>query len=607
MERLNAWIGAHGAQALMAWLLAFTAAAALTPVVIKIARAKGLVARPSADRWHRTPTALFGGVAIFGAAMVAAFVHLPLSGEFRGVALGGALIFAVGLYDDRYPLKPSTKFIAQLVAACLFTAVFYNTYPPELPWLVPFAMLWIAGITNAFNLLDNMDGLSAGVATIVSLMMATHAAMMGDTGVALCALVLAGASGGFLVYNFNPAKIFMGDCGSMFLGYTLACLSLMGSSGLLSGNLFTALLLPTLVLATPLFDTIFVSVNRILHGRPISQGGRDHTSHRLVLLGLSERRAVFYLYGITLWFGLIALWGAQYRDLWGTLSITVLSLAALLVFGQFLGEVQTYSDEEYEKARHRVLKQGGTTALSRVIMHKRRFAEALLDFGLICACYTGAFLLKFDGVLDGETSRVIALTLPYAAACQMMAFAGAGLYRGLWRYATISDLGNLLRGVLLGTLAWSLLIWWLRPVEWFPRSTPFTYATLLLVTAGGMRLGLKALRYHFALNHGEAGRRVLVVGAGDAGELAVREMINNKSLQLMPVGFVDDDPQKHRASIHGVRVLGSRSQLLPLIEQLKIDEVVIAMPSVGNGVVNDVMQICERQGIQYREVRGVIL
>lgn len=606
MESVEQWLLLYGYEALGALLCAFVASLIFTPLVIKVARQNGLVATPSADRWHSKPTALFGGVAIFAAAVASSLFFLKSGPQFLGVSCGAVIIFIAGVYDDRHPLKPSAKFVIQLVAACLFTALFYKTNPPELLWLVPFAILWITGITNAFNLLDNMDGLSAGVATIVALMMAVNAAMSGDSGVAIAALIIAGASGGFLVYNFNPAKIFMGDGGSMFLGYTLACLSLMGSSGLLSGNLFTALILPTLVLATPLFDTVFVSVNRVLHGRPISQGGRDHTSHRLVLLGFTERRAVLYLYGITCWFGLIALWGIARRDLWLTAILTLISFAALLVFGQFLGEVQTYSEEEYERARQKTRAQGTKTVLSRAILHKRRFVEALLDFGLICACYAGAFLLKFDGQLPPEQARVLALTLPYVAACQMVAFAVTGLYRGLWRYATVSDLGAVARGVFFGTLAWWLLLEFVQPVDWFPRSTPLIYSTLLLVAAGGMRLGLKALRYHFALCNDRA-RRVLIIGAGDAGELAVREMLNNKALQLLPVGFVDDDPRKHRASIHGVRVLGSRAQLVPLMEQFKIEEVIIAMPSVGNGAVRDVMDKCDSMGIQYREVRGVIL
>lgn len=606
MEKIEQWLAFHRYEALGAWLCAFVASLLFTPVVIKIARQKGLVAKPSADRWHSKPTALFGGVAIFAAAVTASLFFLHSESQFTGVLCGAVIIFVAGVYDDLHPLKPSTKFVIQLVAACLFTAIFYKTNRPELPLLIPFAILWITGITNAFNLLDNMDGLSAGVATVVSLMMAANSMMAGDSGVAISSLILAGAAGGFLVFNFNPAKIFMGDGGSMFLGYTLSCLSLMGSSGILSGNLFTALILPTLVLATPLFDTVFVSVNRVLHGRPISQGGRDHTSHRLVMLGLTERRAVLYLYGITFWFGLIALWGIQLHDLWLTSILTLLSFAGLLVFGQFLGEVQTYSDEEYERARLKARELGTKTVLSRAILHKRRFVEALLDFGLICACYMGAFLLKFDGNLPPEQARVMALTLPYVAGCQMVAFAACGLYRGLWRYATVSDLGALARGVFLGTFAWWLLLEFVQPTDWFPRSTPLSYSTLLLVAAGGMRLGLKALRYHFALRNDRA-RRVLIVGAGDAGELAVREMLNNKALQLLPVCFVDDDPRKLRASIHGVRVLGSRAQLVPLMEQLKIEEVVIAMPSVGNGAVRDVVEKCESQGINYREVRGVIL
>lgn len=606
MRFVEVWLATDGRAAMAAWLCAFAAALALTPVVIKVARRQGRVAKPCADRWHTKPTALFGGIAIFSAATLSAFFFLPIGGDFRGVALGALIIFAAGVYDDLHPLRPSAKFVIQLVAACLFTAIFYKAHPPQLIWMVPFAILWIAGITNAFNLLDNMDGLSAGVATVVSLMMAINALLMGDTNVAIAAMVLAGAAGGFLVYNFNPAKIFMGDCGSMFLGFTLACLSLMGSSGLLSGNLFTALLLPTLVLATPLFDTIFVSVNRVLLGRPISQGGRDHTSHRLVLLGLSERRAVCYLYGITLWFGLIALWGAQHNDLLLPLVLTVLSFAGLLVFGQFLGEVETYPEEEYERARQRARAQGSKTVLSRVILHKRRFVEALLDFVLICACYAGAFLLKFDGELSGEEARILALTMPYFAASVMVTFALTGMYRNLWRYATVSDLGAIARAVIAGALIACLLMEIFKPASWFPRSVPFNFVALLMLAACGVRLGVKSLRYHFALRN-DRGRRVLVVGAGDAGELAVREMLNNKNLKLTPIGFVDDDPSKQRASIHGVRVLGSRAQLLGLVERHKIDEIVIAMPSVGNGAVRDVVEKCESLGIEYREVRGVIL
>jgi UDP-GlcNAc:undecaprenyl-phosphate GlcNAc-1-phosphate transferase len=605
------WLLAHAGNALGGLLSAFLIALVLTPLVIKVARLRGLVAKPNAERWHKAPTALFGGVAIFFAVLLAALLFLPDKRPFLGLGAGAIFIFVVGVWDDLRPLRPAHKFVAQLIAACAFTAIFYgtdilgSTRPPTFMWLMPLAIVWIVGITNAFNLLDNMDGLSSGVATCVATLMALHAALVGDTNVAYGALVIAGAAAGFLVYNFNPAKIFMGDCGSMFLGFSLSCLTLMGESRLLSGNLFTALVLPTLALATPVFDTVFVSVVRFLNGRPISQGGRDHTSHRLVLLGLSERRAVCYLYGITLWFGAVALWGATIKNPLATITITVLSAIALLVFSLFLAEVQTYSEEEYEKARAKRQAQGGKTVLSRVTMHKRRFVEAFMDFGLICACLIGAFLLQYEGDLS-EHARALAIAVPYVIACQMAAFYWVGLYRGLWRYVTISDLGAALRGVFWGTLSAGLFIAFIAPYK-TAAETLIIYAVLLVVAVCGMRLGLKALRYYFALKWRDGLRRVLIVGAGDAGELAVREMFNNQSLQLQPVGFLDDDPAKQQAKIHGVQVLGTRRHLLDVVQKFNVDEVIIAMPSIGNGAVQEVVDACRNNDIDFREVRGVIL
>jgi UDP-GlcNAc:undecaprenyl-phosphate/decaprenyl-phosphate GlcNAc-1-phosphate transferase len=599
------WLKVNRWNATMAFLVTFVAALAFTAIVIKVARARGLVAKPSSERWHRQPTALFGGVAIFLASLLSALLWLPLTPGVLSLGIGALIIFGVGVYDDLRPILPAHKFVAQLVAACFFVATFYSmTQPPDYVWLIPFAILWIVGMTNAFNLLDNMDGLSAGVAALAAALMAAHAVVAGDTTVAFSALILSGTAAGFLVFNFNPARIFMGDCGSMFLGFSLACLTLMGRSELLSGNLFTTLLLPTLALATPIFDTLFVTCVRMLHGRSISQGGRDHTSHRLVMLGLSERRAVCWLYAVTLWFGLVGLWGYIAQNVLAAIVVTVLSAIALLVLGVFLAEVQTYAEDEYElaRARHRRDK----AVLSRIILHKRRFVEALLDFGLICACWIAAFLLRFDGQLN-EYTYTMSVALPYVAACQMTAFHALGLYRSLWQYVTISDISAAGWGVVVGTLASAVMIACFAPLKAFPWSTLVIYGVLLLLAVVGLRVGLRVLRFHFALRWREGLKRVLVIGAGNAGELAVREMLHNRALHLQPVGFLDDDPAKQRATIHGVRVLGPRSQLLDVVQKMNIDEVIIAMPSIGNGVVQEVIDTCGEHGIHHREVRGVIL
>ena len=594
----------------LAWVVSFVLAVGATLVVMRVARAKGLVAKPSSERWHKKPTALFGGVAIFVAAMVCALFFLPAHPAWIGLGLGASFIFAVGVYDDLHAMVPAKKFIAQLIGACVFLALYYGgngmAEQPMSPWMFPLAIVWIVGITNSFNLLDNMDGLSSGIATIAALLMTAQAMVSGNATVAIASVILAGAASGFLVFNFNPARIFMGDCGSMFLGFCLACLTLLGQSEILSGNLFTTLLLPTLVLATPIFDTIFVSTVRLLNGRKVSQGGRDHTSHRLVVLGLSERRAVCWLYGITLWFGLVGLWGYMTRNPWAGLAVTLVSAIALLVLGVFLAEVQTYAQEEYDAARERRQKSGGNTVLSRMISHKRRFVEAFLDFALICACWIAAFLLRFDGEL-GSYVRTLSVGLPYIVACQMTAFYAFGLYQTLWQYVTTGDLRAATLGVAVGGAVASLLILLVAPIAAFPWSVMIIHSVLLLLSLTGVRVGLKMLRFHFAHQWRSGHKRVLVVGAGSAGELAVREMLHNQALQLQPVGFLDDNPSKKGARIHGVRVLGPRSQLIQIVDEMNIDEVIIAMPSVGNGVVQEVLERCDQHGIETRQVRGVIL
>jgi FlaA1/EpsC-like NDP-sugar epimerase len=322
------------------------------------------------------------------------------------------------------------------------------------------------------------------------------------------------------------------------------------------------------------------------------------------MLGLSERRAVCWLYAITLWFGLIALWGAVAKNPLLTIAVTVVSALALIVLSVFLAEVQTYSEMEYARARANL--RGEKAMLSRMIYYKRHFVEAFLDFGLICACWITAFILRFDADITKYT-QILSLTLPYIAACQVAAFYFVGLYNGLWRYITVSDVRAAFLGVFFGTVAASALIVMFAPISAFPWSVMVIYALLALLATTGLRFGLRALRFHFAARWREGCKRALVVGAGDAGELAVREMLHNKTLQLQPVGFLDDDPSKHRASIHGVRVVGSRNQLLEVVEKMNVDEVIIAMPSIGNGVVQEVVDLCQANGIEHRQVRGVIL
>lgn len=606
MEQLLAWSQVHLQLAIASLVFTLGLSLGLTRLVIFIAQRNGLLAKPRPERWHCQPTALFGGVAIFASASLGWAVFLPPSRGIYALVIGAIFLFLSGFYDDVKELRPAHKVIPQFIVASVFTALFYQQIAPQYVWVIPFAIFWIVGITNAINLLDNMDGLAGGVSLICSLLMAAHAAWMGDTTVAFGALILASAAGGFLFFNFNPARVFMGDCGSMFLGFSLACLSLMGKSGLLSGNLFTALLLPTLVLATPVFDTFFVAVVRFINGRPISLGGRDHTSHRLVLLGLTERVAVMWLYAITVWFGVIALWGSITQNWMGTVVLTVFSWVALLVLGIFLAEVETYSEAEFQAYRGVREARKGKVVLSRVIRYKRRVVEAVLDFAAICGCWIASFVLRHDGDL-GPFATDMSTAMPYVVACQLGAFYASGLYRNTWRYVTIYDLGSIFRAVAIGSLVLWPVLEFLAPVKHVSGYLLLLNALLLLLVVSGIRLAFKALRFHFSLKGRDGMRRVLVFGASDVGELAVREMLGNKDLLLQPVGFVDDDPSKMSMSIHGVKVLGNSRNLLELVHSHRIDEVVIAMSAANHDKGREVERLCRGEGVECREVRGIML
>src|SRR3954452_12975897 len=290
-------------------LTAFAAASIATPAVRAVARRFGAVAMPRADRWHRKPTAMMGGIAIFIAVMTTLLVLVPQRREAWVVLGASTLLFAVGLIDDFLHVKPYQKLIGQVAGA---GAVIY--YGLVLPWTAsaPINMMitfvWLIGITNAINMLDNMDGLSAGIAAIAGAFLGINFFLNGQFNEALMLAAFAAALIGFLLYNHSPASIFMGDCGSLFIGFFLASTALLsGSGGGRSRSLLAVLAVPVLVLCVPIFDTTFVTLMRKMAGRAASRGGRDHTSHRLVALGLTEKHAVWMLYAFSISAGCLAL------------------------------------------------------------------------------------------------------------------------------------------------------------------------------------------------------------------------------------------------------------------------------------------------------------
>jgi len=305
----------------------------LTFAVRAFARRFNFVAKPKADRWHKKPTAMLGGAAIFLSTVSVYIAFAPKTFESLTVITAAAFLFFIGLVDDVINIKPYQKLIGQL-----FGAVFVVGFGLKLPltgfelidiWITIF---WIIGITNAINLLDNMDGLAAGISAIAAISLGLSFWVNGQPSETLVISIFVGSLLGFLIFNFNPASIFMGDCGSMFVGFLLSTSVLLGQIGGRSRSVMTILAVPVLILFVPIFDTTFVTVLRKLWGRKASQGGRDHTSHRLVALGLSERNAVLMLYGFAICAGLLSLAISQLdATKSGTIDISTTALAARLV------------------------------------------------------------------------------------------------------------------------------------------------------------------------------------------------------------------------------------------------------------------------------------
>ncbi len=280
-----------------------------TPLARRVARRTGMMDIPNARKVHTKATPLLGGVVIYLAFLGALllFANKFYVSQVVGIFLGASLASFLGLWDDRFTISPYAKLVGQVLAALILVVSGVKVDLFHRLWLDgTLTVLWVVSLTNAMNLLDNMDGLSGGVALIASATFVLLAAGSGQYLVGALAAAMAGASLGFLVYNFNPASIFMGDSGSLFLGFMLAAL---GIKLRFPTNVYTVTwMIPPIVLGVPLFDTTLVVVSRLRRGlNPLSTPGKDHFSHRLVYLGYTKREAVLLIYLLSGALGEVAL------------------------------------------------------------------------------------------------------------------------------------------------------------------------------------------------------------------------------------------------------------------------------------------------------------
>lgn len=313
-------------------IVGFAASLGFTPVSRRIAMRLGVVDKPNQRKIHQDHKPLMGGLAIYGALVLSLLLFSPPQHlrELAAILAGASFLAIVGLLDDRYNLGIRIRLLAMIAASLGLVLAGISIQLFKSPWIdIPLTVLWVLTVTNAANFMDNMDGLTAGFTAIAAGLFVVIAFSQGLTLVTSLAAALAGSAVGFLIYNFNPSSIFMGDMGALVLGFILAVLGIKLKFG--TQPLNVTWMIPILVLALPLFDITLVVVTRLLEGRSPAEAGKDHTSHRLMSIGFSQRQTLFILYGTCILFGLIGvLVGAAPPDIALRIGLAGLSFLAIL-------------------------------------------------------------------------------------------------------------------------------------------------------------------------------------------------------------------------------------------------------------------------------------
>jgi UDP-GlcNAc:undecaprenyl-phosphate/decaprenyl-phosphate GlcNAc-1-phosphate transferase len=566
--------------------------------------ARQVVAAPREDRWHTRSTPLLGGSGILAGLFAASGVALaaglvPASRELGGILGGCAILYLAGLLDDVYHLSPLTKIGAQLAAAALVlsSGIRVEIVQNDIG-ATAIGLFWIVALTNAFNLLDNMDGLAATLAAIACAFFAIDAYTVHPNDlVATVALGVCFACLGFLPYNLRlrgPAAVFMGDSGSQVLGFTLAALGLAASWNV-AGSTVATLLLPILVLAVPILDTTFVTVVRVLEGRPVTEGGRDHTSHRLVYQGLSDKRAVVLLGVVSAALGLTSLAYNVLDNSRITLAGVLITFAFLLQFGSYLADVNRTPAHE----------ESASSFVRSLLVHRRRLIEVLVDFALISASFTIAYIIRIEGTGFTWQKHVFNLALPAVLVARYVFFVIFGLYRGVWRYAGARDAASIFAAVVLSEAAAFIFIWATVPWGGFPRGIFLIDVMLCSLLIGAARFWERGVAQALQSLVGRGSRRrTVIVGAGRSGRSLLRELRETPGERV--VGFVDDDPALRGRRIQTVPVVGTLDQIGLVLGRIAPDTVLVTIPAAPRERLDAIVEACSRAGVACRFVRRQI-
>lgn len=602
----------------------------ITPWVMKFARWVNAVDTPGGRKIHKTVTPRLGGLAILGSIGITLVLILLLFPDlFNGIreyqtqtsvfAVSFLIIFLLGFWDDLSPLKPGIKFGVQfLVAGLVYFAGFkisivMNPLGGALNVEMidfPLTVLWIVGVTNAFNLIDGLDGLASGVATIACVSIFSLTALAGNISTAMLALVFAGALVGFLRYNFSPAKIFLGDSGSLMIGFALALLSIQGTSKIPTSF---ALLFPMLVLGLPITDTLVSMIRRFMGGdqldttaSKISKPGdsiidklnrmftpdNSHIHHQLISMGLTHRNTVILLYFVSALFALSAIVITQIDTFERSVGITLICGLAI-----FLG---------IKKLHHREIAIINSKVMlpiyERLVLNKGTFLS-LIDLTFIAIAFSLSYKLIYNINPSAIEFQNFNHILIIVLSVQLFTFWISGLYRETLRQIGIGNALKITASVIYAVLftAAALLVW---------GSFSFTSGIQLLVLDFyflltfilGMRIAYQALSYRFHRNK-KSGNNILIYGANENGTMILHKINNSPNSNFKVLGFLDDNPNLEGKSIYGYPIFGSHWKLSKTLRNAKVDYIFICEQDIKPENLNRLKKQADAKGIKIKRLQ----
>lgn len=580
--------------ALAAACLAFV----LAPLAARLAVRIGAVDMPGDRKVHTAPIPRLGGLAVVASiALVLAGLPWLAAGRWQlpsdlamGLALGVLPVFLISLLDDIATVGAPQKLLAHTLGAVIAVAAGISLEPVVHLFgapihigvlAAPLSVLWIIGVTNAFNLIDGLDGLSVGLALIAASSMAAVFFLVGQAGMGGVVLVLAGALVGFLPYNIHPARLFLGDAGATSIGFCLAAFALRGGSTLSSGF---AALLPVFMLGLPIADTLITMARRIVSRSRNREAGvfvadHNHIHHRLLALGIDHRKAVLVLYGA----GLV-LAGAAFLSVFLKAREAGLFVVALLVAG-FVG-VQRLGYDEFA-----FIKRGTVLRLYELPALERGLFVVFVDVVLAVVVSYLAVGLKTDQWSIFQTGHPVRDLATTFAPVTAVVFWWFGMYRGSWRVAGLQDLTRACKAVATATILGTILVESISPVE-HPLSLFAIYGIVNLVLTGSLRASYVILE-NSRMRAGHKGAPALIYGAGSQGVSAVRELFQNPTSEFRPIGFIDDDPQKRGKLVSDLPVFGTEGELEAILRTHAVRALFIADETVSARALERATEKCQ--------------